>query len=289
MNGIGKGIASLTLCAVAALAAIPAGAGAASFTNGTTISLPSTFNSPGNPYPSTINVTGLKGPIVKVKASILGYNDPNPAADFLLVGPTGKGVVLWSDECSGDELNGESFTFDDDAPPAVLPFDCGGKSGTFRPTGPNPDDSAFPGAASSFALGSKLADFRNTEANGAWRLFARGSTQGGLGGQLLGGWSLDIETAQVSDCAGQDTTIAGTAGNDVLLGTPGPDVFFGRAGRDTLKGLGGNDVICGGGGADRLIGGAGKDRLIGQGGKDSCAGNAGKDTAARTCEKSKSA
>ena len=59
-------------------------------------------------------------------------------------------------------------------------------------------------------------------------------------------------------------TIAGTAGNDVLLGTAGADVICGLGGSDTIKGLAGNDTLKGAGGNDTLIGGTGADILLGQ-------------------------
>lgn len=281
-------VAAAAVAGAAALAALPGMANAATFQNGQPILVSSTFNTPGNPYPSPIQVSGVKGPVSKVKVTLAGYNDNDPSVDFMVVGPTGDAVTVWGDLCSGQDLDGEVFTFDDDAPTALGAF-CAGDSGTYKPSGPQPGDIPFPGIAAGFTQGSKLSVFRNQNPNGQWRLFSRAAAQGGIGGQLAGGWSLEIETADVPDCAGKDATIAGTGGKDVLNGTPGADVIAGLAGNDVIRGLAGNDVICAGGGKDRLIGGAGKDRLIGQGGKDKCLGGGGKDTAARTCEAQKSA
>jgi hypothetical protein len=277
---------TIALCAVAALiAAVPAGANAATFSNNTVIGQSSTSNQPATVYPSPVEVSGLTGPVVSVKPSLLGITSDSPdLLDVLLVNPAGQGVVIWDDACF-DSLNGESFSFDDAAPP--LPGGCNNQSGTYKPTGPEPNNAPFPGAAAGFTQGSALSGFAGGPANGTWKLFTRANHTGGPGAQIAGGWSIEIESAP--GCAGAVTTVAGTAGDDTLVGTAGPDVFVGLTGRDTIKGLGGNDVMCGGGGNDRLIGGGGKDRLIGQGGKDTCAGGAGKDTAARTCEKSKSA
>jgi peptidoglycan/xylan/chitin deacetylase (PgdA/CDA1 family) len=47
-------------------------------------------------------------------------------------------------------------------------------------------------------------------------------------------------------------TIAGTAGDDVLVGTSGPDVICGYSGDDTITGGGGNDVLDGGPGQDTV-------------------------------------
>jgi Ca2+-binding RTX toxin-like protein len=67
---------------------------------------------------------------------------------------------------------------------------------------------------------------------------------------------------------GDDCTIRGTRGNDVLSGTPRRDVICGLAGRDTLIGRAGNDVLRGGAGGDLLRGGRGRDLLNGGAGVD---------------------
>jgi Ca2+-binding RTX toxin-like protein len=98
-------------------------------------------------------------------------------------------------------------------------------------------------------------------------------------------------------CGGQQATIVGTAGNDVLTGTPGNDVIAALDGNDTVVASGGDDVVCGGNGNDILKGGAGKDKLLGEAGKDTlkggggtkdvCKGGPGPDIA-RKCEKVRS-
>ena len=94
-------------------------------------------------------------------------------------------------------------------------------------------------------------------------------------------------------CAGQEVTILGTGGDDVLAGTGGADVFKAAGGDDIVKGRGGRDLLCGGDGDDTLKGGAGGDKLKGQagddelsagGGRDACNGGPGRDRA-RSCEK----
>ena len=62
-------------------------------------------------------------------------------------------------------------------------------------------------------------------------------------------------------CAGQEATIVGTEGNDVLVGTDGPDVIVGLGGDDTIRGGEGDDVLCGDDGADQLFGGPDDDHL----------------------------
>lgn len=87
-------------------------------------------------------------------------------------------------------------------------------------------------------------------------------------------------------CRGAAASIAGTAGNDVIVGTPGRDVIVTFGGNDTIVALGGRDLVCAGRGddyigvgtaADRVFGGAGRDRLVGRGGPDVLKGGAGGD------------
>jgi hypothetical protein len=72
-------------------------------------------------------------------------------------------------------------------------------------------------------------------------------------------------------------TIAGTAGNDLLVGTPGTDSICGLGGNDTIRGLGGNDRLLGGRGRDELFCGRGADTLVGGPGSDSLTGGRGRD------------
>jgi Ca2+-binding RTX toxin-like protein len=78
-------------------------------------------------------------------------------------------------------------------------------------------------------------------------------------------------------CAGRQTTIAGTEGDDFLVGTSGKDVIAGLGGDDTIQGLGGNDVICGDAGDDDLRGDGGADLIFGGAGNDHISGGAGND------------
>lgn len=73
-------------------------------------------------------------------------------------------------------------------------------------------------------------------------------------------------------------TVIGTPGDDPsLLGSPGRDVICGRGGDDKIKGLGGHDLIRGGEGDDILIGGEGDDRIVGGRGEDQAYGRDGVD------------
>lgn len=85
---------------------------------------------------------------------------------------------------------------------------------------------------------------------------------------------------------GDDCTLLGTPGDDVLPGTDGPDVICAYGGNDVVRaGDGqdtvyagdGNDVVNGGEDDDVLLGSAGNDRVLGLGGNDRLLGHDGRD------------
>lgn len=69
---------------------------------------------PASPYPSTIAVAGLTGPITHVRVTLGGLSHLNLLdLDILLVGPTGANAIIWSD-AGGNELGaGLTITLDD--------------------------------------------------------------------------------------------------------------------------------------------------------------------------------
>jgi DNA-binding beta-propeller fold protein YncE len=77
--------------------------------------------------------------------------------------------------------------------------------------------------------------------------------------------------------SGDEGTLRGTRGADVIIGSSGDDVIIGRGGNDLICGRGGDDTIKGRAGADTLRGGAGDDTLIGQRGNDVLIGGPGHD------------
>jgi uncharacterized protein len=74
------------------------------------------------------------------------------------------------------------------------------------------------------------------------------------------------------------TVIVGTSGNNTSLnGTSGADLILGLAGNDILSGLAGNDLLCGGSSNDTINGGDNDDTLDGEIGNDILNGGAGND------------
>ncbi len=78
-------------------------------------------------------------------------------------------------------------------------------------------------------------------------------------------------------CQGQQPTVVGSAGDDILFGTKGSDVIVGLDGDDVIDGLGGNDIICGGPGNDVIDGSEGDDKVWGEAGGDKISGGPGDD------------
>jgi Ca2+-binding RTX toxin-like protein len=279
---------------------------AATFSNPTPIAVPAAGDKgPGSPYPSTINVAGVPGAVVKARVTLISVSHPLAQhVQALLVAPGGQLTVLISGCGDTSPISNQTFAFDDAAPTALVPDSSGPcVGGTYRPTPMNfgefepPAPPGFHQGAMSFLNGSP--------ANGTWQLFANdyvgGDPQVGF---IAGGWSLEVftnakpenVTAATGTCRGKRVTMTGTGGNDRLVGTDGADVILGLDGSDKISGLAGNDTICSGNGKDILKGGKGRDILLGQRGKDRLKGGGGRDIckggkgadSARTCEIEKS-
>jgi subtilisin-like proprotein convertase family protein len=225
-------VTGLVCICVAALGAAPAGA--AVFSNATTITIPSSGNA--TPYPSTISVAGLGPTISDVNATLSGFSHTFPAdVDVLLVGPQGQSVVLMSDAppddpatalfCGVDATN-LNLTFDD-AAGGLIPTGLALASGTFRPT--NTDD----GPGCGFAVdtwstpaptppyGSSLAVFNGTNPNGTWSLYVFDDS-GGDSGTIANGWSLDVKPSNVITVGKvKRNTHTGTATIPVTVPGPG--------------------------------------------------------------------
>ncbi len=174
------------------------------FTNGTALVGGDTGKNRATPYPSTINVSGLVGAITDVNVTLTGLDHSFPDdIDMLLVGPTGKRIILMSDTGGSNVIAGVNITFDDSAA-AELPDSTIITSGSYKPTNfgsadPFPDvlpsgqiagGEAYPSGAT--AGTSTLASvFKGTDPNGTWSLYIVDDA-GGQTGVINGGWSLDI-------------------------------------------------------------------------------------------------
>ncbi|MGB7069243.1 MAG: M36 family metallopeptidase [Pyrinomonadaceae bacterium] len=168
--------------------------GETSGSNAAPIAIPGTGTGGGatpqaNPYPSSINIAGSSGTVVKVTATLTGFSHTFPGdVDILLVGPGGQKVMLMSDVGGGTDAVGANLTFDDTAGPVVSPV----VSGTFRPTNSGATD-PFPAPAPAGPNGSLLSIFNSLDPNGTWSLYVVDDAGADVG-SISGGWGLTVTT-----------------------------------------------------------------------------------------------
>jgi hypothetical protein len=172
-----------------------------SFTNAGSISVPASGNrGKGGPYPATIPVSGLGGTITKVAVTLEGVGHSFPDdMDILLVGPGGQKVMLLSDVGGGNSASGLALTFAADAA-AALPDASALGSGTYLPTDYDAASDSFASPAPAGPYGASLSVFNGTSPNGTWSLFTQDDQQQDSG-EIIGGWRLQISTAQGSCCS----------------------------------------------------------------------------------------
>jgi RTX calcium-binding nonapeptide repeat (4 copies) len=90
--------------------------------------------------------------------------------------------------------------------------------------------------------------------------------------------AVGVGVTAAATCEGVPATIEGTPGDDeTLSGTSGRDIVALLGGNDLFLGKGGRDLICGGDGIDDLHGEGRRDRLFGGSGNDSLFGGAAGD------------
>ena len=145
-----------------------------------------------NPYPSTINVSGLSGNLATLKVTLTNLSHTFPDdIDILLVGPNGAKSILMSDVGRFNALSNVTLTFDPLAT-AALPDDGIITSGTYLPTDFTTGD-LFNSPAPVGPYGTSFSVFNNANPNGLWSLYIMDDS--GLdSGSIAGGWSLNIGT-----------------------------------------------------------------------------------------------
>ena len=206
------------------------------FINSAQILLPAAPNSTGvaNPYPSTINVSGLTGRVVKLAVRINNFQHTRPNhIDMLLVAPSGEKMVFWSDvggstsTCSGGCNNtnfsssGVTITVDDAAvnslPTGVSPPLANGhfKPANIDPTGadffaapaPSPPYS-HPAPVGNATLAST---FNGINPNGTWSLYVSDDETGETG-RISEGWGLEITDAPCTLTCRADIPVVASPG-----------------------------------------------------------------------------
>jgi subtilisin-like proprotein convertase family protein len=178
------------------------------FSNNTSIVIPATGSgaatgAPSNPYPANITVSGLTNAVTKVTVTLKGMSHTFPDdVDVLLVGPTGRSLIILSDAGNTDDWVNATLTLDDDATNA-LSDSSGNGTGTYRPgnfgtvqdpfPAPAPAGpylSPAPGGTDTFA-----SAFNGQNPNGVWSLYVVDDAATDTG-QFAGGWDLTITTSQ---------------------------------------------------------------------------------------------
>ncbi|HXV59962.1 MAG TPA: Calx-beta domain-containing protein, partial [Vicinamibacteria bacterium] len=203
---------------------------------------------PADPYPSTIEVSGLTGRVGNVTVTLSGVSHPFPDdIDVLLVAPDGRSVVLMSDAGGGFALQNANITFDDGAA-AAIPDGSAIVTGTYRPANYEGQSDEFLAPAPSGPYGSALADLSGADPNGTWRLYIIDDffLDGGI---LSAGWSLTFDRNVPVCCGGipgfqvspgeiTTTEAGGTATFTLALSSmPSAEVSIGLASSDPTEGL----------------------------------------------------
>jgi subtilisin-like proprotein convertase family protein len=168
------------------------------FSNPAPILIPATGTSgPAAPYPSTINVAGVVGPVSKVTVTLKNMNHTFPDdVDVLLVGPGGQKLLLMSDAGGSADLVNNTYTFDDTAA-GTLADGALNASGTYKPSNFGTGDT-FPAPApvGPYTDPQLLSVFNGVNPNGTWSLYVVDDVGGDVGNINLG-WELNITTSAV--------------------------------------------------------------------------------------------
>ncbi len=192
-----------------------------SYTNSTYITINDVTNAA--PYPSTIDVEGLKGRVSTVKVTLYGFNHSYPSdVGVLLVnsGPVNgatENVVLMNRAGDGTPIwwptNTINLTFDQNAP-SVIPVTTALATGSYRPAdykAPTvPGYNFFPGPGVPPPNGpydTDLSKYQYTWPDGVWSLYVVDDTPNDVG-SITNGWVLTIVTTPRMITWPGDLTIA---------------------------------------------------------------------------------
>lgn len=171
-------------------------------------------NAAATPYSSDIAVSGIPRVITDVDVTLHGISHTwIDDLDILLVGPTGRTVMLLSDAGGASDFNASTVVFDDE-PSRAVPDNGLPAALRFQPTSYEPTSDAMPAPApappAGGTYGKILSVFDGTSANGTWKLFVRDDSNIDSG-QIAGGWSLEITASPVNDDFARATPIAAAA------------------------------------------------------------------------------
>jgi subtilisin-like proprotein convertase family protein len=175
------------------------GVPAATFSNPAPITI--NDQNSATPYPSTINVSGLTGPVSDVNVTLTGVQH-TAVQDIgvALVTPSGVGLEVMAN-VGFDLAPGVTYTFDDGAP-TQFSFNSTPPSGSYRPAVHFRGSDYFPSPCLYTSMlkappdGSPqgtLASLNGVDPNGTWELCVRDFAMDDSG-SIAGGWSVDLTT-----------------------------------------------------------------------------------------------
>jgi subtilisin-like proprotein convertase family protein len=171
------------------------------FANTGAIAIPTGNDSPAkaNPYPSAIEVTGLKGRIRDVNLRLNSFSHERPLdVEVLLVGPGGQTAIVMAWVGGEQPVSGVMLRLDDEAAkPLPEAYDIELKSGAYWPVNGSSGVMAFASPAPTVSRANAgLAVFDGTDPNGTWQLFVQDQYALNKTGAFNGGWELEVQ-AQV--------------------------------------------------------------------------------------------
>jgi subtilisin-like proprotein convertase family protein len=255
-------LASALLVGVIAVVAGAPPAGADStktVANTAGIAIPDSGNA--NPFPSTINVSGVGTELTGLKVVLRNVNHScTKDLDVLLVGPDGTETVLFSDNgqpaitfdgCTN--LVKDAVTIDDTCPDFGNSMPGGESSTDPICVRPSDNDSLGHqgdnwGSVGASAQALNLSTFNGKNPNGAWKLYINDDSDGDSG--TIGSWEVQITTHNSAPTANPQVVTAykGTSVPVTLTGTdPDGDALTCVVPAATTQGKG----VLGGSGCNR--------------------------------------
>lgn len=166
-----------------------------------------------NPYPSSLEVSGLSGTITKATVTLSGLQHTFPQdISILLASPSGTNVILMSRAGGALAVSNVRITFDQTVATPV-PQTGTLVDGTYMPSDYKSSDSFFSPAPAGPFYSKSLNDLIGTAPNGTWSLYVQDDASPDLG-LITGGWTLALTTS---------------AGKAVVIGSRSPSLSISQA------------------------------------------------------------
>ncbi|MBS1794268.1 MAG: carboxypeptidase regulatory-like domain-containing protein [Acidobacteria bacterium] len=253
------------------------------FNNTTPVNIPSSGGAA-----SAVTVSGMSGPVSRLTVTLNGVVHLTPAdLDFLLVGPHGEQLVIFSDAGGAFGLS-DSVIRLSDYNPALAPANASIGNGLvdYKPTNYGSFDTftgiaGFPPEVGPGGFETLSSVFDGIDPNGVWTLFVQDDTAGGNGAnsRLARGWSLTIETPETvqvttfadrddlactpQNCSLRDAVKYSSNGSTIVFpASPGTITYILDSSLDVDKRLTISDFGTVGGGPRIFVSGNGQNRVF---------------------------